>query len=57
MPRRPASVEVLAALAKVLRPRKIRWYLFEAQAAVQHGCPRMTLLPTLDRMSREPGND
>ena len=43
MSRRPASVEVLASLAKVLRPRKIRWYVFGAQAAVFYGSPRMTM--------------
>ena len=43
MPRRPASVELLAALAKVLRARKVRWYLFGAQAAIVYGSPRMTM--------------
>ena len=43
MPRRPASVELLAALAKVLRSRKIRWYVFGAQAAIAYGSPRMTM--------------
>jgi hypothetical protein len=43
MPRRPASVELLAALAKVLRSRKVRWYVFGAQAAVVYGSPRMTM--------------
>ena len=43
MPRRPANVEVLAALAKVLHKRKIRWYVFGAQAAVVYGSPRMTM--------------
>lgn len=43
MPRRPASVELLAALAKVLRARKIRWYVFGAQAAVVYGSARMTM--------------
>ncbi len=43
MPRRPASVDLLASLAKVLRPRKIRWYVFGAQAAVFYGSPRMTM--------------
>lgn len=43
MPRRPASVELLAALAKVLKPRRIRWYLFGAQAAIVYGSPRMTM--------------
>jgi hypothetical protein len=42
-PRRPASVELLAALAKVLRRRKIRWYVFGAQAAVAYGSARMTM--------------
>jgi hypothetical protein len=43
MPRRPANGEVLAALAKVLHKRKIRWYVFGAQAAVVYGSPRMTM--------------
>ncbi len=43
MPRRPASVELLAALAKVLRARKIRWYVFGAQAALAYGSARMTM--------------
>jgi hypothetical protein len=43
MRRRPASVELLAALAKVLRARKIRWYVFGAQAAIVYGSPRMTM--------------
>jgi hypothetical protein len=43
MPRRPASVEVLATLARVLRPRKIRWYVFGAQAAIFYGSPRLTM--------------
>jgi hypothetical protein len=40
---RPASVELLAALAKVLRSQKVRWYVFGAQAAVVYGSPRMTM--------------
>jgi len=43
VPRRPASVEVLAALKKVLGPRRIRWYVFGAQAALVYGSARMTL--------------
>lgn len=43
MPQRPASVELLAALKKVLGPRRIRWYVFGAQAAVVYGSPRMTM--------------
>ena len=43
MPRRPASVELLARLAKVLRKRKIGWYVFGAQAAIIYGSPRMTM--------------
>ncbi|MBI2378999.1 MAG: nucleotidyltransferase [Deltaproteobacteria bacterium] len=43
MRRRPASVELLASLAKVLRAHEIRWYLFGAQAAVLYGSPRMTM--------------
>ena len=43
MPRRPASVELLASLAKVLRARKVRWYVFGAQAAIVYGSARMTM--------------
>jgi len=43
VPRRPANVELLAALAKVLRARRIRWYVFGAQAAVFYGSARMTM--------------
>jgi predicted nucleotidyltransferase len=43
VPRRPASVELLASLARVLRRRKIRWYVFGAQAAVVYGSARMTM--------------
>jgi hypothetical protein len=42
VPRRPPSVELLAALAAVLRRRHLRWYLFGAQAVVLHGRPRLT---------------
>ena len=42
MPRRPASAELLADLAAVLRRRRVRWYLFGAQAVVVHGRPRLT---------------
>src|SRR5207244_2822411 len=55
MPRRPASVELLAALAKVLRARKIRWYVFGAQAAVVYGSPRMTM--DVDVTIAVPGED
>jgi len=40
---RPASVELLAALKKVVVPRRIRWYVFGAQAAIVYGSPRMTM--------------
>jgi hypothetical protein len=43
VPRRPASVELLAALAKVLRSQNVRWYVFGAQAAIVYGSPRMTM--------------
>lgn len=43
MPRRPASVELLAALAKILGRSQVRWYVFGAQAAVIYGSPRMTM--------------
>src|SRR5262249_45269129 len=43
VPRRPASVELLAALAKVLGSRKIRWYVVAPQPAVACGSPRMTM--------------
>lgn len=43
MQRPPASVELLIALKKVLGPRRIRWYLFGAQAAVVYGSARMTM--------------
>jgi hypothetical protein len=37
-----ANVELLAALARVLRKRRLRWYLFGAEAVVIWGRPRMT---------------
>lgn len=43
MPRRPASVELLASLAKVLRAQEVPWYVFGAQAAVVYGSPRLTM--------------
>jgi len=43
VPRPPASVELLAALKKVLGPRRIRWYVFGAQAALVYGSARMTM--------------
>jgi len=43
VPRPPASVELLTALKKVLGPRRIRWYLFGAQAAVVYGSARVTM--------------
>lgn len=43
MRRPPASVELLIALKKILGPRRIRWYLFGAQAALVYGSARMTM--------------
>lgn len=43
MPQQPASVELLVALKKVLGPRRIRWYVFGAQAALVYGSARMTM--------------
>ncbi len=40
-PRQP-ELELLAAVAEVLRKRGSRWYLFGAQAVVTWGAPRMT---------------
>ncbi len=42
MPDRIETVEVLRALAHVLRGLDLRWYLFGAQAVVIWGRPRMT---------------
>jgi len=42
VPRRPANAELLAELAAVLRRHRVRWYLFDAQAVVIHGRPRLT---------------
>jgi len=42
VPRRPATDNLLAALAPVLRRRRLRWYVFGAQAVLVHGRPRMT---------------
>lgn len=42
MARRPASVELLRALAPILRRRRARWYVFGAQALIAHGRPRLT---------------
>ncbi|KYF89799.1 hypothetical protein BE20_19620 [Sorangium cellulosum] len=39
---RPAAVALLADLAAALRRRRLRWYVFGAQAAVAYGRPRMT---------------
>ena len=35
--------ELLAALARVFRPRRIRWYVFGAQAAIVYRSARMTM--------------
>ncbi len=43
MPRRPANVELLAALKKVLERQGVPWYVFGAQAAVVYGSARMTM--------------
>ncbi len=43
MSRPPASVELLVALKKILSPRRIRWYLFGAQAAIIYGSARVTM--------------
>lgn len=42
MPRSGAAVELLADLDRVLKRRRIRWYVFGAQASVYYGRPRMT---------------
>jgi predicted nucleotidyltransferase len=39
---RPAVVELLHALARVMQHLSARWYVFGAQAASVHGRPRMT---------------
>lgn len=40
--RPPANVILLRDLAEVLRRRRLRWYVFGAQAASYYGRPRMT---------------
>lgn len=40
--RRPANVVLLGDLAEVLRRRRLKWYVFGAQAASYYGHPRMT---------------
>ncbi|HVY49812.1 MAG TPA: nucleotidyltransferase [Minicystis sp.] len=40
--RRPAAVEVLAAIDRVLRKARRRWYVFGAQAVLAYGEPRLT---------------
>ncbi len=43
MKRAPASVaEVLRDVARALRPLRVEWYVFGAQALVVHGLPRFT---------------
>lgn len=42
MPRRSANVELLADLDRLFRRRRVRWYVFGAQASVYYGRPRMT---------------
>lgn len=42
MSHRPPVLELLAVLARVLRSRGIRWYLFGAQAVIVWGRPRMS---------------
>ena len=42
MSRRPPSADLLAALTDVLRRRRVRWYVFGAQAVLVHGRPRLT---------------
>lgn len=42
MPSLPAAVELLKDLSRVLRERRIPWYLFGAQAVALYGLPRMT---------------
>jgi len=44
MPRkRSDAAELLAALSRILKARKLRWYVFGAQAAIAYGSPRVTL--------------
>ncbi len=38
----PANVRLLIDLAAVLKERRLRWYVFGAQAASYYGRPRMT---------------
>ncbi len=42
MPRGRAVAEVLRALAAAMQERKLRWYLFGAQAAIVWGSPRLS---------------
>lgn len=42
MPRHDENIDLLRALSDVFRRRRVRWYVFGAQAAVFHGRPRMT---------------
>ncbi len=51
-----AAVALLADLAAVMRRRRLRWYVFGAQAAVAYGRPRMTgdVDVTVDLKQEEP---
>jgi hypothetical protein len=42
VPSRSPNAELLAALAAVLRRRRLRWFVFGAQAVAVHGRPRMS---------------
>jgi predicted nucleotidyltransferase len=39
---RPAAAELLAAFGRVMQRRRLRWYVFGAQAVVVYGRPRLT---------------
>ncbi len=41
--RRSESAELIAALSRLLKARKLRWYVFGAQAAIAYGSPRATM--------------
>jgi hypothetical protein len=44
MPRkRSGAAELLAALSRILKARKLRWYVFGARAAIAYGSPRVKL--------------
>lgn len=42
MPPKTDSAKLLAALGKVFSRKRLRWYLFGAQAAIYYGRPRLT---------------